>query len=374
MVALFAEKAIVGSVLFSLDHDDLKEMAIASVGKRIKVLTAIEALNEHTQEEEKKAMIGSVRSKDTQGMEDGLLALLEMQNMPTFEDELNIPQELYMPNADMDAAPILQAKYGYTGIKATELTITKGENLLLLEKQTEEWWYGRSVKSGQFGYFPAAYVFEVTKPAVLKKLRKQATLLAEDAPSTIVKVKEKNIANSLEQSRKGGLGKGRLNVITPGKTINKESLSVQYEGTLCKQGGKIKTWKRRWFVLTTDCILYYFKSSSDNTPLGMIVLLSYQVAFLRPDESGKKHSFKIFHTGGQARTYFFYADTEKDMQNWVNEIKKATSQDDLETPASPSSSLSASNAPHVAPTTRERQNSIRRPAPALPAFEKPPST
>lgn len=31
------------------------------------------------------------------------------------------------------------------------------------------------------------------------------------------------------------------------------------EGYLAKQGGRVKTWKRRWFILTGNC-LYYFKT------------------------------------------------------------------------------------------------------------------
>ena len=33
---------------------------------------------------------------------------------------------------------------------------------------------------------------------------------------------------------------------------------VQKNGWLTKQGGRIKTWKRRWFILSGNC-LYYFK-------------------------------------------------------------------------------------------------------------------
>ena len=33
----------------------------------------------------------------------------------------------------------------------------------------------------------------------------------------------------------------------------------ELKGYLVKQGGRIKTWKKRWFVLSDNCI-YYFKS------------------------------------------------------------------------------------------------------------------
>jgi hypothetical protein len=36
--------------------------------------------------------------------------------------------------------------------------------------------------------------------------------------------------------------------------------NAEMKGYLVKQGGRIKTWKKRWFVLSDNC-LYYFKTS-----------------------------------------------------------------------------------------------------------------
>lgn len=41
-------------------------------------------------------------------------------------------------------------------------------------------------------------------------------------------------------------------------------------------GGKHKSWRKRWFVLTDNC-LYYFKSPSDKEPRGIIPLENLEV-------------------------------------------------------------------------------------------------
>ncbi|XP_028841288.1 cytohesin-3 isoform X2 [Denticeps clupeoides] len=43
------------------------------------------------------------------------------------------------------------------------------------------------------------------------------------------------------------------------------------EGWLLKEGGRVKTWKRRWFILTDNC-LYYFQYTTDKEPKGIIPL------------------------------------------------------------------------------------------------------
>ena len=39
-----------------------------------------------------------------------------------------------------------------------------------------------------------------------------------------------------------------------------------HKGWLTKEGGKHKTWKKRWFILTENC-LYYFKSPNVSLPI-----------------------------------------------------------------------------------------------------------
>ncbi|XP_069902577.1 cytohesin-4 isoform X4 [Globicephala melas] len=48
------------------------------------------------------------------------------------------------------------------------------------------------------------------------------------------------------------------------------------EGWLLKLGGRVKTWKRRWFILTDSC-LYYFEFTTDKEPRGIIPLENLSV-------------------------------------------------------------------------------------------------
>lgn len=49
--------------------------------------------------------------------------------------------------------------------------------------------------------------------------------------------------------------------------------NAEKKGYLTKQGGRVKTWKKRWFVLTNNNSLYYFRSPDDEkNPLGWFPL------------------------------------------------------------------------------------------------------
>ena len=50
------------------------------------------------------------------------------------------------------------------------------------------------------------------------------------------------------------------------------------EGWLWKQGGRYKSWKRRWFILNDNC-LYYFEFTTDKEPRGIIPLENIKVLF-----------------------------------------------------------------------------------------------
>ena len=55
-----------------------------------------------------------------------------------------------------------------------------------------------------------------------------------------------------------------------------KDVPVVKEGWLWKQGGRYKSWKRRWFILNDNC-LYYFEFTTDKEPRGIIPLENIQV-------------------------------------------------------------------------------------------------
>ncbi|XP_075871828.1 cytohesin-2-like [Nelusetta ayraudi] len=68
------------------------------------------------------------------------------------------------------------------------------------------------------------------------------------------------------------------------------------EGWLLKMGGRVKTWKRRWFILTDSC-LYYFEYTTDKDPIGIIPLENLCVRTLQ--DAGKPYCLELFNPNGQ---------------------------------------------------------------------------
>jgi PH domain len=91
------------------------------------------------------------------------------------------------------------------------------------------------------------------------------------------------------------------------------------EGWLTKQGGSIKTWKRRWFVLKGDT-LFYFKTPKDQDVTGSIALEPTSKAIMLPGKStAKKHFFQV---SVARRTYSIWSPEEKLTQEWVDMINE----------------------------------------------------
>jgi len=57
------------------------------------------------------------------------------------------------------------------------------------------------------------------------------------------------------------------------------------DGYITKQGGKIKTWKRRWLVLKGNT-LYYFKTKKDRDVTGTVELT--KDSFIRKEKKERK--------------------------------------------------------------------------------------
>ncbi|KMQ93578.1 cytohesin-1-like isoform 1 protein [Lasius niger] len=68
------------------------------------------------------------------------------------------------------------------------------------------------------------------------------------------------------------------------------------EGWLWKQGGRYKSWKRRWFILNDNC-LYYFEYTTDKEPRGIIPLENIQVREIQ--DRHKPHCFELYAAGSE---------------------------------------------------------------------------
>eukprot|EP01113_Clastostelium_recurvatum_P050273 TRINITY_DN947_c0_g1_i2.p1 TRINITY_DN947_c0_g1~~TRINITY_DN947_c0_g1_i2.p1 ORF type:complete len:595 (-),score=118.85 TRINITY_DN947_c0_g1_i2:1-1632(-) len=97
-------------------------------------------------------------------------------------------------------------------------------------------------------------------------------------------------------------------------------------GWLTKQGGSVRSWKRRWCIVKQGNLVYYV-DKGDSTPQGSINLTSCTYALALYSEIKKEFCFKII-TG--KRTYFFCAESEAETVMWIDALVKAGIHEDLE--------------------------------------------
>ncbi|KAK7895858.1 hypothetical protein WMY93_021183 [Mugilogobius chulae] len=89
------------------------------------------------------------------------------------------------------------------------------------------------------------------------------------------------------------------------------------------QSGLIKGWRKRWFVLTHDCCLHYYRHKRDEGKKLSLFTLRLEGAEVGPDLSlGKPFVFKcrpLFDN----RVYFFCATSNQEMKRWMEALEKA---------------------------------------------------
>eukprot|EP00742_Colponemidia_sp_Colp-10_P006855 GILJ01007348.1.p1 GENE.GILJ01007348.1~~GILJ01007348.1.p1 ORF type:complete len:688 (-),score=84.97 GILJ01007348.1:155-2218(-) len=108
-----------------------------------------------------------------------------------------------------------------------------------------------------------------------------------------------------------------------------------HEGWLQKQGGRIKTWKDRWFILSDNC-LYYFRNPDQKTPQGLIPLEKLQIGeivkkkfmfSLNARRNEKVKSAKFNPEGhlvqGNHSKFVFRARDAMEMENWIGAIESS---------------------------------------------------
>ncbi|XP_037544616.1 cytohesin-3 [Nematolebias whitei] len=113
------------------------------------------------------------------------------------------------------------------------------------------------------------------------------------------------------------------------------------EGWLLKMGGRVKTWKRRWFILTDSC-LYYFKYTTDKDPIGIIPLENLCVRQLQ--DSMKTFCLELYNPKGQKikacktenkgrvvqgkhQSYRLSAASAEERDDWIEAIRTSITKD-----------------------------------------------
>ncbi|XP_002737265.2 dual adapter for phosphotyrosine and 3-phosphotyrosine and 3-phosphoinositide-like [Saccoglossus kowalevskii] len=90
------------------------------------------------------------------------------------------------------------------------------------------------------------------------------------------------------------------------------------EGFLTKEGGIIKSWKTRWFVLCRNEFKYY-KSREDSTPIRVLDLRECQGVDY--DHYRIKDKENCFIVEFPDRTFYLFANTKTEADEWVRQLQ-----------------------------------------------------
>lgn len=136
-------------------------------------------------------------------------------------------------------------------------------------------------------------------------------------------------------------------------------------GFLTKEGGSIKTWKKRWCVLKNGA-LHYSKSQSSGE-LGLIKLDQAGAIAATDLRKNKKWCFTI---ESPVRTYFICAPNEAERESWIKEL--IAERDRVQGKNKPAPAAAAAATPATTPTPAATTATPASSSTPAPATTKPP--
>lgn len=87
-------------------------------------------------------------------------------------------------------------------------------------------------------------------------------------------------------------------------------------GWLLKEGGIVRSWKKRWFVVRLDKLIYFTDHHCKELK-GEIVLTPRSYVTEAHEHTKKEHSFGVYDLNNSGRTYFLQAASKQEADDWV---------------------------------------------------------
>jgi len=128
--------------------------------------------------------------------------------------------------------------------------------------------------------------------------------------------------NLEESGLSTGILTGTVQIIAIEK--KNESPGRVRSGWLTKEGYKRKNWKRRWFVLSQDGKLSYYKEAAEAKPLKILNVAGIKVRKL--DHPTKAYCFEL---SLPKRVFLLCADNNEAVQLWVEDVSKVANSSPL---------------------------------------------
>ncbi|KAJ1414276.1 hypothetical protein B484DRAFT_401814 [Ochromonadaceae sp. CCMP2298] len=100
--------------------------------------------------------------------------------------------------------------------------------------------------------------------------------------------------------------------------IRYETSNPSSEGWLTKRSDWLKDWRRRYFILKGAKL--FFAKGEFSSPHGMIDLSTCMTVKSAELKAGKKNAIEV---STKEKTFYMYADTEKEKDEWIGAIGRS---------------------------------------------------
>ena len=94
-----------------------------------------------------------------------------------------------------------------------------------------------------------------------------------------------------------------------------------HSGWIIKQGGRIRTWRRRYMILHKGC-LYYFENEKSQKQKGSLALPGYVLTEYNDIKDYPNCCIKLAHKNPNKRVYYICTSSQREKERWIESIQK----------------------------------------------------